>query len=61
MAFQAENRKHKGLWKRAKSLHSHPGGKGGTTHPERMLRGQWAELRPCGRDQEAIRQAQDRP
>lgn len=54
MAFQAENRKHKGV-------HSHPGGKEGTTHPERMLSGQWAELRPCGRDREAVRQAQARP
>lgn len=60
MAFQAEDGKHKGLLKRAKRVHRHPRGERGTAHPERILSGQWAELKPYGRDQEAIRQAQAR-
>lgn len=59
--LQAEDRKHKGLPKRAKRVHRHPGGGRGTAHPERMLSGQWAERKPYGRDQEAVRQAQARP
>lgn len=60
MAFQAENRKYKGLPKRAKRAHSHPEGDGDTVFPEGSLRGQWTELGLRGRDRKAKRRAQAR-
>lgn len=59
--FPGREQETQGLHKRAKRAHHHPRGEMDTAHLAGTLSGQWAELRPCSRDWEAMRRARARP